>query len=143
MMNIRAQIVEEARSYLGVPFKHHGRSRRGLDCAGLLYVVYNELIGVHADFLNYPNQIRSGLIFRVIRDYAIRIKPQEAGPGDLILMNFAGVSMHLGIVTDHGIIHSDSCNKRVLEHSFDRTHVLGNGRPVAYFRMNGVPVWQG
>lgn len=38
-------IVEAARTYIGVPWKHMGRSRRGLDCAGLLIVAAKDAKG--------------------------------------------------------------------------------------------------
>lgn len=35
----RAQIVEAARSYLGIRFRHQGRDKSGLDCVGLLVLI--------------------------------------------------------------------------------------------------------
>lgn len=42
-MATRAQIVEEARSYLGTKWLHQGRTRDGVDCAGLVACVGNAL----------------------------------------------------------------------------------------------------
>lgn len=38
-------IVEAARAYIGVPWKHMGRTRRGLDCAGLLILAVKDAEG--------------------------------------------------------------------------------------------------
>lgn len=35
-MTTRQQIVDEARTFIDVPWVHQGRSRKGIDCAGLL-----------------------------------------------------------------------------------------------------------
>lgn len=39
----RIQIVEEARTWLGVPWRHQGRDRNYIDCAGLMERVGNDL----------------------------------------------------------------------------------------------------
>lgn len=49
----RSEIVDAARSYLGVPFVHEGRSRGGLDCAGLLCRVFTDLVLPYEDKLGY------------------------------------------------------------------------------------------
>ena len=36
-------IVEAARGYLGCPYRHRGRKRSGIDCAGLLVLTYKDL----------------------------------------------------------------------------------------------------
>lgn len=41
-MDLDEKFVEAARSYVGVPFKHQGRSRAGLDCVGLIVVAARE-----------------------------------------------------------------------------------------------------
>ncbi len=32
--------------YLGLPFKHHGRDKTGLDCYGLLIMYYRDVFGI-------------------------------------------------------------------------------------------------
>jgi cell wall-associated NlpC family hydrolase len=39
--NIKERIVQNARKFIGTPFRHTGRSTLGIDCAGLLYMAYN------------------------------------------------------------------------------------------------------
>ena len=38
---IKNRIVQNARKFIGTPFRHSGRSTLGIDCAGLLYMSYN------------------------------------------------------------------------------------------------------
>lgn len=139
---IRKQIVDEARSYLGVKFCHQGRSHRGVDCAGLIYCVYDRVVKLEKDYDHYPSCLKSGMIFRKMRDYGDRIDKQDAGSGDVVLMCFRGSSTHLGILTEHGVIHADGPIGKVIEHSISKSSMLGNGRIAAYFRMKGVPAWR-
>ena len=37
------EVVREARTWVGVPFRHQGRSRSGVDCGGIIVVVLREL----------------------------------------------------------------------------------------------------
>lgn len=134
-MTLREQIVREARKYLGTPYVYLGRSAKALDCAGLLYVVFSSLVQVKSDFQDYPIYPFSATVFVNIRRYAKRIRKNDAGYGDLILMNFGGRTTHFAILTDLGIIHADPIHGKVLE------QMLPDNRAV-YFRMNGVPAWQ-
>lgn len=135
-MNLREQIVTEARKYVGTPYRHLGRSRRGVDCAGLLYIVFNALIEVGSDFQDYPLYPKSAEVFANIRHYAQRIKKSDAGCGDIVLMNFSGCSTHFGILTDLGVVHASNDVGAVIE-----TEMPDNIR-TWYFRMFGVPAWQ-
>ena len=134
-MNLREKIMAEARKYLGTPYVHLGRSTKGLDCAGLLYVVFNVLTKLESDFREYPACPLSATAFANIKRYARRIHKDDAGNGDLILMNFGGCTTHFGILTDLGVVHADPVHGKVVE------QMLPNNRAV-YFRMNGVPAWQ-
>ena len=37
------EVMKVARSWIGVPYKHQGRSRRGVDCGGLLLCIGRDL----------------------------------------------------------------------------------------------------
>lgn len=37
------QIITQAQSMLNVPYAHYGRSRIGVDCSGLIYIILNRL----------------------------------------------------------------------------------------------------
>lgn len=39
----RDEILRVARSWLGTPYRHQGRNRRGVDCIGLIWVVSRDL----------------------------------------------------------------------------------------------------
>lgn len=126
-------IVDEARKWIGTKFRHHGRNAQGVDCVGLLYVVYSKF-GALDDFLEYPSKPETGFVFRTIQRYANRIPQSVVMNGDIVLLNFAGSSTHFGILTEYGVIHADTSLKCVVEHALPK----GAGRVVAYFRMKGM-----
>jgi len=136
MVEIRQAIVDEARSYIGVRFIHRGRTRQGVDCVGLLYLVFNKHVGLPSDFHNYAQQPKTAFVYRTIRDYADRIKQEDAVSGDVVLMHFSGYSTHFGILSDKGIIHADRNAGCVSEQAVDI--LKGRGRIVAYYRIKGV-----
>ena len=39
------RVVEKARDYLGTPYIYAGESKRGVDCSGLVYCVYQDVFG--------------------------------------------------------------------------------------------------
>jgi len=77
-------IVEEARKYLGVRWKHQGRSLNGVDCLGLVARVYGDLglIDVSKDRHNYarlPNRQQLAAEFEAAGFIAKSVINSEAG----------------------------------------------------------------
>lgn len=114
-MLTREDVVREARSWLGVRWRHQGRSRAGVDCGGLVVMVGRALglLPVEADMKGYPVYPDGRTLDDVCRRYLVP-KIGEALPGDVPLMRPA-MSVpwpcHLGIVTELetgelGLIHS-------------------------------------
>ena len=42
----RPILVEEFNSYVGLPWREHGRDRDGVDCWGVLRLIYLERLGI-------------------------------------------------------------------------------------------------
>jgi cell wall-associated NlpC family hydrolase len=129
--------VAEARSYLGVKWRHRGRGRFGIDCIGLL-VAAVEAGGVPMnDRRDYGREPwRDGLEGAI----AERLGDQVAGewmPGDVALMRWENrpEAGHVGIIgsDQYGLtlIHCHSMSS-VIEHRIDehwRRLILGVYRP--------------
>jgi cell wall-associated NlpC family hydrolase len=62
MMTMREQIVEEARKYLGVRFRHQGRTVAGIDCAGLILNVGNDLGLIEYSETGYDSTWRERIV---------------------------------------------------------------------------------
>ncbi len=88
----RSEIVDSARSYKDVRFAHQGRTRRGLDCAGLLVRVgqdtgLDELAGIPGyDYLGYARMPNGqDLLDQLTRVLGMRkVSWDEAEPGDVL-----------------------------------------------------------
>ena len=84
-------VITEARSYLGVPYKWGGLTRQGLDCSGLVYRSF-EKVGVVVP------RTTEGLA-----EAGKRIKLKKVQPGDLLFFALSekpGKISHVGIVTE-------------------------------------------
>ncbi len=132
------QIVACARGWLGVPFRHQGRSRHGVDCLGLLACVAGELKLEKAgqrladfdetDYGHIPDEARlwNGLC-RVLH----LIDKDVLQPGDVALMRIDGNARHVGIVSSYALpvtggeptslslIHAYAPARKVVEHRLD------------------------
>jgi len=113
------QIIAEARSWLGVPFLHQGRSRRGVDCAGLVIVVGRAVGGLPLDwdYRNYLRQEHPRTMIRLMNENWVR--RTDDGPervGDIVVMHPRGsTSWHMGIVCGATVVHAWSLIGKVTE----------------------------
>lgn len=130
-----------ARGYIGAPFRHRGRSRDGIDCVGLIFVSVSPFIAIE-DVWDYPSDPLSIQSFMKIKNCADRIMAEDAGPGDIIIMNTGGRSTHYGLIAGSTVIHADRSSGRVVEQSLSGIRDRQYGaRIVAYYRMKGVAPW--
>lgn len=111
-----------ARSFLGTPYRHQGRSPRiGLDCVGLL-TCYLHGLGVEtpADRLDYSAFGNTHLLLSRIGDTLEEIPICAAIPGDVLLISARPKHppTHLAILTDQGILHVTE-RRVVSEHGLD------------------------
>ena len=119
------QIITEARSWIGTPFKHQGRKKgAGIDCVGLIYCVANKL-GIAPPEDSLPQEYRGyawvqdGDILReAFNAYMDRISINQAGPADVFVMvSNTPHPQHAAIYTGKTIIHAFTSLGRCQEHS--------------------------
>jgi len=94
---LRANLVETARSYLGVPYLWGGASAAGFDCSGLAMAVYR-LNGLRLPRAS-SEQYHAGA----------RISQDQLRPGDLVFFATTGTGevSHVGIyIGDNTFIHA-------------------------------------
>ena len=123
---LRSDLVEAARKWLGTPFRHQGRNRFGADCAG---VVIGSLSSI-----NHPVEDLSGYKLPFTNTTDIReifsrhmdvIGIREAGAGDVMLFDLGERwPIHIAIVgqTDDErltLIHTSPGLRRCKEHGLD------------------------
>jgi cell wall-associated NlpC family hydrolase len=84
------EIVTEARSWQGTPYRYSGDSRSGIDCSHFVFSIYSKMIPTFS--------------YRMAREYLNDASFVESTPpraGDLIVFpGHRGASDHVGIVTD-------------------------------------------
>jgi len=140
-MTSRADIITEARRWVGTPFKHQGR-RRGLasDCAGLIVGVGDELGLIdgwrEVAYGRQPNPDRMG---QILGEWLYRIPVGEARDGDIYWFRFIQ-PMHVGFASTlpdgrSGVIHCWQDIGACAEHGLDDKW---KRRIVAAFRFHGV-----
>ncbi len=145
----RADVVAEARRWLGTPYRHQGRSRlTGCDCLGLVGGVAlalgllpegwweREFDARWAGYGRHPQ----GSTLRAGAEQVLTPVSQPA-PGDVLLVRFGREPQHFAIVAEHplgtglSIVHAASQRGRVVEQGLD---AAWRQRIVAIYRLPGV-----
>lgn len=87
----RAEFIDAAMQYLGVPYVSAGTTRRGMDCSGFVFRAAADALGA-----SLPRSA-SG-----IAQYAEKIPDEEREPGDLVFFSEGRGISHVGIYIGEG-----------------------------------------
>jgi len=116
----RDEIVAEARSYLEVHFKLHGRSRVGIDCIGLLIAVAKSFGQTIEDRVDYS--LRSPFEVMLNKHLRAHCNPAPITPirhGQILKFRQSQIPMHVGILTMDGrvptVINANLRKRKVVE----------------------------
>lgn len=123
-----SRLVAAARRYLGVPFRHRGRSATKLDCVGLVWRAYRDcgvVLDHPTDYGTEPQAPR----FRAA--IVAALGPAVAGPpqiGDVVCLRTLKHPHHVAIVVDHpdyplGLLHASGEHGFVVEQGLDRARL--------------------
>ncbi|MCA3072825.1 MAG: C40 family peptidase [Rhodocyclaceae bacterium] len=137
-MITRADVVAEARRWIGTPYQHQARVLGvGVDCAGVVTEVARALGIATLDYDGYGRIPHEGLLRTICEERFDRIDDPE--PGCIVVMAFLpGVAQeqHLGILTDTDtMIHAYERIGRCVEHRYSSTWRV---RTRALYRYRGV-----
>lgn len=111
----RADIVAEARTWIGTPFQHAQSCKgHGTDCVGLCIGVYKALGGIPKDWYPAPYSQQwhvhknEELLVQTVAQFGFREIPvAECRPGDLLFFKFGRVCSHVGLyVGNDQMIHA-------------------------------------
>lgn len=98
---IVASILEEARKWVGTPYKYAGEDDNGVDCSGLTMKVFEKAAEV-----KLPRSSAAQM------EYTLRVKSEHLTPGDLIFFAPSPGServSHVGLYVGEGVmIHASS-----------------------------------
>jgi cell wall-associated NlpC family hydrolase len=134
-MNIQA--------YIKLPYKDKGRGLDGVDCWGLVRLVYKDELGVdlpdHCD--GYQSaEVVEGAAKMVSEEKAHwqEVDSREVTEGDVIVLRLAGHPVHLGVVIDSGrklMLHVMKGSNSVVE---KYTNLIWRHRVDGFFRYRGL-----
>lgn len=112
-MTSRAQVVEEARAWVGTPWVHQAHvKQQGCDCLGLVRGV---MVGVGAlppvaqwtalrvpdKYFAYSRVPDAKLLMEGFEQYWHRVPVEEARPADILILALGVSPRHVGIIVDH------------------------------------------
>lgn len=117
-MASRAEIEAEARSWRGVRWKHQGRTRRGIDCAGLVVMVGRALGATDYDHAGYPREPDGTFVGHFDRALE-RIAAADRQRGDVVVFTQSRHPCHCGILTERFgrlyVVHAHARRRQVIE----------------------------
>jgi NlpC/P60 family putative phage cell wall peptidase len=137
----RAQIVQQARTWLATPYQHQARCKgAGVDCIGLIASVAKELGVCDFDSHCYGRIPDGKELIAALRAHAIELAPSSPWlPGQILALRFDTEPQHAAILAQHGdqmtMIHAYSHANCVTEH---RLADVWRARVVARFDFPGV-----
>lgn len=115
-------IVAAARSWLGVPWRHQGRTRQGVDCAGLVVLVGRELRLADYDMHAYGRRPEGQGFVQHFRAAMDGIPLPEAGPGDVLVFADIAYPCHCGFLTEKHevphLLHAHALRRKVIEEPY-------------------------
>lgn len=114
------QLIGEARGWLGVPFRHQGRNRAGVDCAGFVVSLLRACDALPPDYrepTNYPRR-PNGELVEILRRYCVRA--DAAAPAALVVIRWPGEPLptHVALCTGPTLIHAYQRARAVVENGY-------------------------
>lgn len=141
----RIAFVANARTMLGRPFRHQGRTLAGMDCIGFLGLCVARTLGIglkpRSDYGRLPAQqkLERELTAHLGVPLALGALPREFAlqPAQVVTCTWYENPSHVAIVVPHpdygvGLIHSYLNAQKVVEHGVDavwRSRIIGVWQP--------------
>lgn len=142
-MRRRSEVIDLARSYLGTRWLHQGRSRGGIDCAGLVIVVGNELGLIDYDTTDYQRRTTGPEFMYHFKMNLETKRLADAQPGDVMLFRDKQFPCHSVILGEKKgrltLIHAIVTRRMVVEEPLEQGDWIS--RRTNCFSYPGVEAW--
>lgn len=120
---IRDKVIEKARSFIGIRWRHQGRTKDGLDCVGLVVCSLNECGMQIEDFTGYSRRpTNMAFINYFIERGGVHAKRSEMDIGDILIFSERSYPCHTGFLSSREgkptLIHAYLPSRKVVEESF-------------------------
>lgn len=111
-------VIAEARSWLGVPFLHQGRSRDGVDCVGLVIAVCRNCGLVTPDFDTgtYGRLPANDMLRSSIAEHCEPLSSPR--PGCLLVIRWSRQASHVALCLGETMVHAYERIGTVVEHGY-------------------------
>jgi cell wall-associated NlpC family hydrolase len=113
--------------YIGRPYLLHGRDMDvGVDCYGLVILVYKDILGVDLPDWQADSDSIKGMVTalerelrgQIDREYAI--EKETPDDMDIITVSRHGRPHHMGVYVSGGVLHANQANEAVVFDPWDR-----------------------
>jgi cell wall-associated NlpC family hydrolase len=115
-------VVAEARGWLGVPWRHQGRSRSGIDCVGLVVCVAHALDLSDYDSTGYSRRAQGQGFVEHFRGNMDGVAIRDARPGDVLVFADQAYPCHCGFLTERfghpHLLHAHATRRQVIEEPY-------------------------
>ena len=91
-------IIQEGMKWLETPWRHQGRTKRGIDCAGLIINIGKALNLMDYDVRHYPRDTRKDVFVNHFKACMIEQNVRDRQPGDVLLFRDGIYACHCGIL---------------------------------------------
>lgn len=124
-MVTRADIVTEARTWLGVKFKKGGRDRTGVDCIGLLVNVGRHFGFDISDTTEYSFNPEPSKFRELVYNQTVERKLDDIEAGMILFFRQSVFPMHTGIIARDArgrftVINASAKERKVAEEPMDK-----------------------
>lgn len=100
-----------SRDYVGLPWRFAGRSRDGIDCWGLLWLIYRDVLKIDVasyerETLDAPEREQIAALLTEDRNKSPWRHAEQEQQFDMVVFRRGGIESHVGIVVEPGrMIH--------------------------------------
>ncbi len=130
-----------ADEYIVLPFKEVGRDENGVDCYGLLRLVYrkrlNILLPSYADYLTTQdhNTLKEQMAKNKEADRWVEIPTGQEREYDVMLIRIVGIPIHVGVVTDikKHVLHIER-GKNAVHEDYRKGSWRAPGKIIGFYR---------
>lgn len=135
-MTTAQDVIAEARTWVGTPFRHQARVKGlGADCVGMIVAVGMKYGFIQADYTNYGREPHKAILERELGARMDWLGDVEPRPADVLLLKFLGEPQHVALFTGTSMIHAYSSIGKCIEHGVDDKW---RNRIVGVFRYRGL-----
>lgn len=119
----RQQVVDEARTWLDVPWKHQGRLRTGVDCAGVIIKTAQAVGYSEFDITDYTRNAQLHRLLSYFDEHMDYVNPKDAAPADVGIFRDSAYPCHVGIFSEKNgmlhVIHGHAKRGKVIEEPYE------------------------